>query len=66
MAGGLQRPLDESSIGLGLAYAGTNRDDVIATLLPVLTDNKNSMEVIGIRALSCGLHILFPSVPPLI
>jgi len=42
-------------IGLGLAYAGTNRDDVIATLLPVLTDNKNSMEVIGITALSCGL-----------
>lgn len=42
-------------IGLGLAYAGSNREDVINTLLPVLTDSKQSMEVIGITAISCGL-----------
>ncbi|RWS15345.1 26S proteasome non-ATPase regulatory subunit 2-like protein, partial [Dinothrombium tinctorium] len=42
-------------IGLGLAYAGSNRSDVISTLLPVLTDSKQSMEVIGITAVSCGL-----------
>ncbi|RWS26321.1 26S proteasome non-ATPase regulatory subunit 2-like protein, partial [Leptotrombidium deliense] len=42
-------------IGLGLAYAGSNRVDVINTLLPVLTDSKQSMEVIGITAVSCGL-----------
>lgn len=42
-------------IGLGLAYAGSNREDVISTLLPVLTDSKQSMEIIGITAVSCGL-----------
>ena len=42
-------------MGLGLAYAGTNRQDVISTLTPVLSDSKQSMEVIGITALSCGL-----------
>ena len=42
-------------IGLGLAYAGSNREDVIGTLLPVLNDYKQNMEVIGITAVSCGL-----------
>lgn len=42
-------------IGLGLAYAGSNREDVISTLLPVLSDSKQSMEVLGITAVSCGL-----------
>ncbi|XP_053208765.1 26S proteasome non-ATPase regulatory subunit 2-like [Panonychus citri] len=42
-------------IGLGLAYAGSNREDVISTLLPVLTDSKQNMEVLGITAVSCGL-----------
>lgn len=42
-------------MGLGLAYAGTNREDVITILLPVLTDNKQPMETIGIAALACGL-----------
>ena len=40
---------------LGLAYAGSNREDVIALLLPVLTDSKSSMEVVGMTALSCGM-----------
>merc|ERR1712200_94488 len=41
--------------GLGLAYAGSNRDDLVELLLPVFTDAKSSMEVIGITALACGL-----------
>jgi len=41
--------------GLGLAYAGSNRQDVISLLLPVFTDSKSSMEVIGVTALACGL-----------
>jgi len=41
--------------GLGLAYAGSNRTDVIQLLLPVLHDSKSNMEVIGVTALSCGL-----------
>lgn len=41
--------------GLGLAYAGSNRDDVLSLLLPVLSHPKSSMEVIGVAALACGL-----------
>jgi 26S proteasome regulatory subunit N1 len=40
---------------LGLAYAGSNRDDVLCLLLPVLSDSKSNMEVIGMAALSCGM-----------
>lgn len=35
---------------LGLAYAGSNREDVLALILPVLGDTKCTMEVyIAIR-----------------
>ncbi|XP_074660514.1 26S proteasome non-ATPase regulatory subunit 2-like [Tubulanus polymorphus] len=44
-----------AAIGLGLAYAGSNREDVISLLTPVLNDTKSNMEVIGLAALSCGL-----------
>lgn len=42
-------------IGLGLAYAGSNRDDVLQLILPVLGDSKSNMEVLGIAALACGM-----------
>jgi len=41
--------------GLGLAYAGSNRQDVIQLLLPVFADSKSNMEVVGVTALACGL-----------
>merc|ERR1711936_1417022 len=41
--------------GLGLAYAGTDRKDVIQLLLPVFADVRSSMEVVGVAALACGL-----------
>lgn len=41
--------------GLGLAYAGSNRSDLVELLLPVFSDAKSSMEVIGVTALACGL-----------
>ena len=41
--------------GLGLAYAGSNRQDLIQLLLPVFAEPKSSMEVIGVTALACGL-----------
>lgn len=41
--------------GLGLAYAGSNRQDLISLLLPVFSEPKSSMEVIGVAALACGL-----------
>src|SRR6266487_734339 len=42
-------------LGIGLAYAGSNREDVIATLLPLLQDNKQPVEIIGVVAICCGL-----------
>ncbi|XP_014670026.1 PREDICTED: 26S proteasome non-ATPase regulatory subunit 2-like [Priapulus caudatus] len=42
-------------IGLGLAYAGSDREDVLSLLLPVLADAKSNMEVVGMAALSCGM-----------
>jgi 26S proteasome regulatory subunit N1 len=41
--------------GLGLAYAGSNRTDVIQLLLPVFADSKSNMEVIGVTALATGM-----------
>ncbi|XP_078522214.1 26S proteasome non-ATPase regulatory subunit 2 [Lissotriton helveticus] len=41
--------------GLGLAYAGSNREDVLTLLLPVMGDSKSSMEVAGVTALACGM-----------
>lgn len=42
-------------VGLGLAYAGSNRDDVINVLTPVLHDPSSTSELRGLAALSCGL-----------
>ena len=42
-------------VGLGLAYAGSCRDDVLSLLLPALTDPKSTPEVIGLTAVACSL-----------
>nr|MBE5726985.1 regulatory particle non-ATPase 1 [Cucujiformia] len=42
-------------VGLGLAYVGSNREAVLSLLIPVLSDSKSSMEVIGMAALACGM-----------
>ncbi|XP_070532657.1 26S proteasome non-ATPase regulatory subunit 2-like [Ptychodera flava] len=44
-----------SIMGLGLAYAGSNREDVLTLLLPVMGDSKSNMEVVGVAALACGM-----------
>ncbi|KAL5255103.1 hypothetical protein ACHWQZ_G014515 [Mnemiopsis leidyi] len=44
-----------SIVGLGLAYAGSNREDVIELLLPVLSDSNSTLEVIGQTALALGM-----------
>ncbi|CAB4037408.1 26S proteasome non-ATPase regulatory subunit 2 [Paramuricea clavata] len=41
-------------VGLGLAYAGSNREDVLSLLYPVLNDKSSTMEIIGQTALACG------------
>ena len=42
-------------LGLGLAYAGSNREEVIAQILPVFADSKSSAEHVGVAALALGL-----------
>lgn len=44
-----------ATLGLGLAYSGSNREEVIGHLLPVFADPKASMENISITALALGL-----------
>lgn len=45
-----------SILGLGLAYAGSNRADVIQLILPVFSSEKKSgNEVLGIAALALGM-----------
>ena len=41
--------------GLGLAYAGSNRDDVISQILKVFADPKSNMEIVGVAALALGM-----------
>lgn len=42
-------------LGLGLAYAGTNREEVQELLTPLICDPANSIEVAGFAALALGL-----------
>lgn len=42
-------------MGLGLAYAGKNRQDVLTLISNVISDSSANMEVIGVCALSLGL-----------
>ncbi|KAI0065263.1 26S proteasome regulatory complex non-ATPase subcomplex Rpn1 subunit [Artomyces pyxidatus] len=48
-------PLKTSAIvGLGFAYAGSHRDDLLNLLLPFVSDDEVSMEIAGLAALSVG------------
>lgn len=40
--------------GLGLAYIGTNRADIINLITPVI-ENSNNVEVLAVASISCGL-----------
>ena len=42
-------------MGLGLAYAGTNRADLLDRLLPLIEDTAQEMQVSAMAALACGL-----------
>ena len=44
-----------SIMGLGLSYAGSNKEDVFNLLLPIITDTTQEMRVSAMAALSCGL-----------
>lgn len=40
---------------MGLAYAGTNRQDVLNLLLPVIQSPDVPLEVLAVVSVSCGL-----------
>ncbi|XP_031849170.1 regulatory particle non-ATPase 1 [Nomia melanderi] len=42
-------------VGLGLAYAGSNREAILGLLIPVLRDLRSSSEVIGVAGLALGM-----------
>ncbi|XP_047990980.1 26S proteasome non-ATPase regulatory subunit 2 [Leguminivora glycinivorella] len=44
-----------SVLGLGIAYAGTQRKEVLEHLLPVLSDTTAPAEICALAAISCGL-----------
>ncbi|KAH9962205.1 26S proteasome regulatory complex non-ATPase subcomplex Rpn1 subunit [Russula dissimulans] len=49
-------PLRTSAIiGLGFAYAGSHREDILFMLLPLISDDKISMEIAALAALAVGL-----------
>ncbi|XP_044739698.1 26S proteasome non-ATPase regulatory subunit 2-like [Chrysoperla carnea] len=42
-------------LGLGLAYAGSNRQDVLTIIQQVFSDSKSTMEIIGVASIACGM-----------
>ncbi|KAF5026872.1 hypothetical protein F66182_1068 [Fusarium sp. NRRL 66182] len=50
-------------MGLGLAYAGSDRDDVLELLLPTISDSSQDMQISAMAALSCGLVFTGSSHP---
>ncbi|KAK3737228.1 hypothetical protein QZH41_010857, partial [Actinostola sp. cb2023] len=47
--------LFQKKLWLGLAYAGSNREDILSLILPVLSDSKSNTEVIGMASVACGM-----------
>lgn len=42
-------------MGLSLTYAGSNRQDIIQEIIPMILDMNNDMEVIAVASLALGL-----------
>ncbi len=52
-------PLKTSAImGLGFAYVGSHREDLVTLLLPHVADDSSSMEVASIAALALGFILV--------
>lgn len=48
-------PLKTAAVmGLGFAYVGSHREDLVHLLLPIVQDDNNSMEVASIASLALG------------
>ncbi|KAH6607614.1 hypothetical protein Trco_003927 [Trichoderma cornu-damae] len=60
-----QNPLVRTAclMGLGLAYAGANKDEVIELLMPIIADSTQDMQISAMAALACGLIAIGTSHP---
>lgn len=52
-----------SIMGLGLAYAGSHKEEAIELLLPIISDSDEDMQISAMAALSCGLICVGSSHP---
>ncbi|KAL2153263.1 hypothetical protein VTH82DRAFT_4418 [Thermothelomyces myriococcoides] len=50
-------------MGLGLAYAGSNKEELLNYLLPLISDTSQEMRVSAMAALACGLIFVGSSHP---
>ncbi|POR36192.1 26S proteasome regulatory subunit rpn-1 [Tolypocladium paradoxum] len=50
-------------MGLGLSYAGSNKEDVLDLLLPIISDSSLDMQISAMAALACGLIFVGSSHP---
>lgn len=60
-----QNPLVRTAclMGLGLAYAGSNKEEVIELLMPIIADSTQDMQISAMAALACGLIAIGTSHP---
>ncbi|KAL1876550.1 proteasome regulatory particle base subunit [Diaporthe australafricana] len=52
-----------SIMGLGLTYAGSNKEELLEKLLPVINDTTQDMQISAMAALACGLIFVGTSHP---
>lgn len=52
-----------SIMGLGLAYAGSHKEEAVELLLPIISDSDEDMQISAMAALSCGLICVGSSHP---
>ncbi|KAK4214845.1 armadillo-type protein [Rhypophila decipiens] len=50
-------------MGLGLSYAGSNKEEILMHLLPIITDTTQEMRISAMAALSCGMIFVGSSHP---
>ena len=50
-------------MGLGLSYAGSNKEELLEFLLPIIQDPSQSMQISAMAALACGLIFVGTSFP---
>ncbi|KAH8880666.1 26S proteasome regulatory subunit rpn-1 [Thozetella sp. PMI_491] len=50
-------------MGLGLSYAGSNKEELLDILLPIIADASQDMQISAMAALACGLIFVGSSHP---